>query len=124
MQAYGRDVAWIGEGGTIPFMNMLAGTLPARAVFHYRSARTALECARAERVFVCAVREKADGGGSQRCRRSPLGNSDCAPTLDRLLQKRIDRRCLDCVESEMMRSALQFLDRVFGIERCRTGLFR
>jgi acetylornithine deacetylase/succinyl-diaminopimelate desuccinylase-like protein len=26
--AFGRDAAWMGEGGTIPFMNMLAGKFP------------------------------------------------------------------------------------------------
>ena len=31
-QVYGRDAAWVGEGGTIPFMNMLGERFP-RAQF-------------------------------------------------------------------------------------------
>ncbi|HKO68505.1 MAG TPA: M20/M25/M40 family metallo-hydrolase [Burkholderiaceae bacterium] len=32
-QAYGREVAWIGEGGTIPFMNMLGERFPRAQFF-------------------------------------------------------------------------------------------
>ena len=33
MQSYGREVAWIGEGGTIPFMNMLGARFPRAQFF-------------------------------------------------------------------------------------------
>ena len=33
MQSYGREVAWIGEGGTIPFMNMLGERFPRAQFF-------------------------------------------------------------------------------------------
>ena len=33
LQAYGRDVAWVGEGGTIPFMNMLGERFPQAQFF-------------------------------------------------------------------------------------------
>jgi len=33
LQSYGRDVAWIGEGGTIPFMNMLGERFPRAQFF-------------------------------------------------------------------------------------------
>jgi acetylornithine deacetylase/succinyl-diaminopimelate desuccinylase-like protein len=33
VQSYGREVAWIGEGGTIPFMNMLGERFPRAQFF-------------------------------------------------------------------------------------------
>ena len=33
LQSYGREVAWIGEGGTIPFMNMLGARFPRAQFF-------------------------------------------------------------------------------------------
>ena len=33
LQSYGREVAWIGEGGTIPFMNMLGERFPRAQFF-------------------------------------------------------------------------------------------
>ncbi len=56
---YGKPVAAMGEGGTIPFMAMLGRHFPARAVPDHRRARAALERARAQRIPAHPLRDEA-----------------------------------------------------------------
>ncbi len=48
--AFGAPPAYMGEGGTIPFMAMLGAEISASAVRRHRCARPALKCARPERI--------------------------------------------------------------------------
>ena len=68
--AFGKPVAMMGEGGSIPFMGMLGREIPGGAVRGDRRARAALECARAERVPAHPDRQARDGSGRARAGRA------------------------------------------------------
>ena len=61
-EAFGQPVAYMGEGGTIPFMGMLGDKFPEDAVRDHRRAGPAFECAWAERVPAHSDGEEGDGG--------------------------------------------------------------
>ena len=46
--AFGKPMAYMGEGGTIPFMAMLGAKFPEDAVRDHRRSGAALQCPRAE----------------------------------------------------------------------------
>ena len=72
-EAFGQPPAYMGEGGTIPFMGMLGEKVPRHAVRHHRRAGPALQRARPQRIPAHSHRQaRHDGRGAlDRCPSRP-----------------------------------------------------